>query len=209
MTHLRTLAVAVVAAVALTAVAGAGSAAAATTLCKTNVNPCPAGNIYGVGIGTAMSLEAGQKAIFEFAAFKAECGKSEIVAIYEHNSVGGNPTGKVGKFTFEECGGCAVKVMAKGSIEFTTEGVVANGNGVLNGSGMELTVQCGLAACIVTTEATGQGLRVITGGNPAAKTTGFTTLPWKAGDSNELVCGKKPKWAGNYEFTAPQPLFIE
>ncbi len=208
MKHLKTLGVAVLAAAALTAIVGAGSATAATTLCKANENPCAAGNTYGVTTKIAANVEAGTKIKFETPTFKVECGKSEIQATYEHNSLGGNPTGKVSLMTFEECGNCAVKVMQKGSVEFTTEGLAANGNGVLNGSGMELTIQCPLGACLMTTEPTGQGLRFIGGGNPA-KLTGFTLLPWKAGDGNELVCGKKIKWEGNYEVTAPKPLFIQ
>lgn len=207
MRYAKTLGVVAIAVTALMASSGVGSASAATTLCKANENPCAAGNTYGMG--TNIEAKAAGEIKFEAATFNVSCKQSELKTSYEDNSGGGNPTGKVSTLTFAECGKeCTAKVLTKGSVEFTTEGAAANGNGVLNGVGMELTVGCGAVSCVLTTAAGGQGVSFVKGGNPA-KLEGATVLFWKLGDSNEFLCGREVVWKTNYEVTNPKPLFVQ
>jgi hypothetical protein len=213
MKYLKMLGLAAIAALALTAIAGSGAASAATTtLCKVNVNPCPATEDYPAGQVIKGALKPGTTAtLTPNPAFfgHVTCTASSIEG--KTNSTSGAPlTGSITSLTFTGCthnGEKCTSVTAVNlpyDVDVTTENTTkSNGNGtmtVTDGLGAGAQVTCPGVNCTFT--ATTIDLKV-TGGNPAFVTA--TEVPLKATGG---FCPTEAKWDATYEVTSPKPLFV-
>jgi hypothetical protein len=174
-----------------------------TVLCTESAVPCPAAKADGEGTEIKASLVSGTKSVVDSGGFSMECKKSSITA--KVTSTGKTIGTGVEGLSFEECGGCGVSVLKKGTLEL--EHIASTANATVKSTGTEVTTNCntifGTAHCIYKTEATDLG--TLEGGNPA-KLKVSVELPRLATSS---LCNEKSLWEAEYEVTSPKPLYVE
>lgn len=207
MKYIKMLSLAAVAAMALMAFVGVGSASA-TTLCKTNVEPCPAEWDYPAGTVITGSLVPNTSAVLHAGIANITC--SESTAEIKTTETSGEPLkGDLINLTFNGCN-CRVSVLkpltangtqAPGSITATGGG---NGSVKLE-NGVEVEVECSGVVCVYGGEATGLEVQ---GGNPAK----LVATPEKVKIkklSGSFLCTNPAEWTAEYQVTSPVgPLFV-
>ena len=82
---------------------------------------------------------------------------------------------------------------------------MANANGIVTGTGQEITTVCSGLHCIWTTNATRLGL--LLGGAVAAFAVN-ATIP-RTGGMGGVLCGANAVWSGSYKITAPAKLSVD
>ena len=112
------------------------------------------------------------------------------------------------KLTFTGCN-ATVKVLAEGSLEIHTKTASADGNGLLTGSGNEVTVEFAGFHCIFKTSGTTLG--TVTG---SSNTGGNATLDIEAtiprtGGRSGAFCGSTAQWTGSYKVSSPSFLDVD
>jgi hypothetical protein len=202
MRYIKMLGLAVVASAALVALIGAGTASA-TAFCQVEGSGglCP-GEAYSAGQEIDAALSSGTKVKLKTEVATVECSESTIKG--ETSSEEGTPlSGPVSTLSFGSCN-CEVKVLKTGTI--STEWIAGTNNGTPRLTGSEITTSCstvfGNVHCLYKTENTDLG--ALTGGSPATLDLN-TEIPRLA---TSFLCSEKAHWEGNYEFTAPKPLYV-
>ncbi|HET7508991.1 MAG TPA: hypothetical protein VFJ65_01955 [Solirubrobacterales bacterium] len=203
MQPLRMLGLAAMAALALMALAGAGTASA-TVLCKNNLNTANCSETLGVG--TELKASSTTALVIKTEYKKIECPKSSFIGKVT-NGGGNNATviGNIETLTFNECN-CELKILNRGSFEIHF--VPGTDNGTFTDEGQEVTTNCstgfGIIHCIYKTENNHNKLGTLTGGNPA-KLPENIDIPRL---ETHALCVNEGNWSTNYEFTAPNPLYV-
>lgn len=206
MKHLKMLGLAAVAAVALMASVGAGSASAAV-LCKTKTDPC--NSLLKNGEALSSQMVAKTKALINITWDVVECKKSAIGGkLTKEGGKGAVPEVNVETLSFTECN-CEVLVLKKGT--FYVSHIVPSDNGTPFGTGQELITQCntifGEVKCTWLTNNTSMG--ELKGGNPAILSAVNEDLLLNKNAANTKNCEEEAFWTGEYEFTKPNPLYVE
>ena len=198
MKYLKILGLAAIAAAALMAFTGTASA---TTLTG-------AGGA-SLGAGTEIKSAAEGTTVLHPPIGDIEC-KESTVAGKTSNAGGSSETvsGNIESLTFSNCN-ATVTVLAKGSLEIHTKTASADNNGVLTGSGNEVTVEFVGFHCIFKTSGTTLG--TVTG---SATTGGSATLDIEAtiprtGGRSGAFCGSTAQWTGSYSVSSPSTLNID
>lgn len=205
MRSLKVLGLAVCASVLALAVLGACSASA-TSLCKKNESPCSAGNTYSIGTSLKTKLAAGTKTTFGAGIIEEDCEESEILG--ETTNSGTPLLGRVTAVLFSFCS-CERAVAVHLPWQLKIE-AIGGGDGTLtatsggNGNpGFE--VECSGVKCVYETPKVSSAFNP---GSPAL---------WEVNSKMVLNASKSAFictfvgegiWLGEYQFTAPSPLFI-
>jgi hypothetical protein len=210
MKYVKMLGLAAVAAMALMAFFGASSASAAV-LCKTNSDPCEAGQDLEKGAALNSSLAAGKTAVLKAAFSEVVCSKSEVKGeVTNTGGKGKEVSGDITEITFTECT-CGSRTAHVTTTEAGT--LKVNDAGTVTSVGTRATIQCtGLASCIFGTVAAGTDVGTFTEGSPGSLNAA-ATLTWSSGtgDSGQFVCagfGDTGSWTANYEVTSPTSLWV-
>jgi len=202
MKDLKMLGLAAVATAALTAFVGASSASAAV-LCKTKTDPCK--SLVKNGETLSSQLVAKKKARINITFHVVECNKSTIVSkVTKEGGKGAVPEANIETLSFTECN-CELLVMKKGT--FYVSHTVGTDNGTVFGTGQEIVTQCVPDQVKCTWVTNNTPLGELKGGNPAILDVDAVLAINKAA-SNPL-CEEEAFWTGEYEFTSPNPLYVE
>jgi len=194
MNHLKSFVA--LAGVGLMAVLGAGTASAETTACKATTEPCT--SAWPVGTKFVAHLESGTHTTITPTGIFPEdvtCKKSTIEGKIETATT---PTGKLSKFTHEECVGGVITVTKPGTFTIHHD---SEHNGRLTLAGGEYHIEQNGVPCTFGGTIT-DGL-TLTAGNPAridvtAETPGLSGFP----------CPPSIVIHATYIVTEPAPLYI-
>lgn len=210
---IKTLGVAVAAALAAMAFVVASSAPAAT-LCKSNANPCPEGEVYPSN--TVVEAEKTAAAVIHTDLVTVTCTTAKMKGTTLTTALGESDGGEITSLTFANCTrpvgvGCGVGggVTAVNLPYKFAAAASGGGNGTVALAGGKgppgLEVKCGLIECTLTASALPVIPLTITGGNPASAEASTSLPEWKG-----TLCPKKlAELKAEYEVTTPKPLFIE
>jgi len=181
---------------------GAGTASA-TKLCSVNTSPCPAGNTYGKGTSIKTQLVAGTVSTMSSGFTTVTCTESTMGGKTTSEGGAGAVTGEISSATWKNCtsglGSCTASALkTPWPAEVTGSG--CNGTLTVQHPGAKFT--CAGTTCEY--EASKASISV-TGGNPAkAKASSISFSKIGGG----FLCSSTASWSGEYEVTAPKPLFI-
>lgn len=204
------LALAAVSTAVAVAIGGAGSASA-TVLCKTTSTPCA--SHYPSGTELNAQLKAGTKAKFQSAWTTIECNESTLNQTTQNTGSSSTTVETaVEQLSFSECScpgaNAHINVVLKGTIEI--HHISGTDNGTLTGHGQYLTLKCTALAttCIYNVSETGTDLGTLVGGE-IAKLAINAALPYKTGDSSQMICGASTTFTAEYDITSVKGLFVE
>ncbi|MDX6601808.1 MAG: hypothetical protein QOF13_1010 [Solirubrobacterales bacterium] len=213
MRFIKMLGVAVAAALAVMAFVVANSASAAT-LCESNANPCPEGEVYPSN--TPVEAEKTAGAVIHTDLVNVTCATAKMKGTTLTTALGESDGGEITSLTFANCtrpfgvacgaggGVTAVNLPYKFAVTASGggNGTVALASGGKGPPGLE--VKCGLIECTLTPSAAPVIPLTITGGNPASAKVSASLPGWKG-----TLCPKKlAELNAEYEVTTPK-LFIE
>ncbi|MFL5834506.1 MAG: hypothetical protein ACJ76B_11090 [Solirubrobacterales bacterium] len=210
MKFIKMMGLAVVAALAVMAMVGASAASASGTACKTNSEPCPAGDLYAAGTKMTAQLVPGTHATLTSSVGNVTCKNSTVAGVLNEPA---KAHGEITSLTFTNCtlgetectvsatkppytvtGIATPAVLGKGNGDFT---VTQKAGGSVPGA----TVVCGFFINC-TFSSTDITLK-FTGGSPAKLKAEAVNLNRSGG-----ICPSTSVWHAEYEVTAPKPLFL-
>ena len=212
MKYLKMVGLAAVAAMALMAFLGAGSAAGAV-LCKTDTDPCEAGQDLAAGDSLTFSLKS--VVVLKAAFSQVKCGSSHLgTKITNTGGKGKEVDAEVTEFSLTECK-CGertahITTTSTGSLRIDSAGTVTSVD-------TRTTMNCtGLASCIYGTVSGGTDIDTFTDSTDtgsAAELDGSATLTWSSGtgDSGQFICagfGDTATWTASYQVTSPKTLYL-
>lgn len=214
MNYLKMLGLATLAGLALTASLGASSASGAV-LCKTDTDPCEAGQDLTAGDSLTLSLRSGTNTVLKAVFGEVLCSSSHLKA--KLTNTGGKAKeveAEVTELSFTECK-CGerfahVTIDSLGSLRIDDSGTVLS-------LGTRTTLKCtGILSCIYGTVAGGTDIGTFTDSTDTGSTAeldGSATLTWTSGtgDSSQFVCsgfGDTASWTAQYEVTDPDEIFL-
>lgn len=181
---------------------GAGTASA-TKLCSVNTSPCPAGNTYGKGTAIKTQLVTGTTSTMSSGFVNVTCTESTMSGKTTSEGGSGAVTGEISSATWKGCtsslGSCTASAL---KTPWAAEVTGSGGNGTLAVQHPGAKFTCGGTTCEY--EASKASLSV-TGGNPAKAKASSISLSKIGGG---FLCSSTASWSGEYEVTAPKPLFI-
>ena len=190
-------------ALAITAMAFGAGTASATKLCSVNTSPCPAGSTYGKGTSIKTQLAAGTKSVMSSGFVTITCTESTMSGKTTSEGGAGAVTGEISSVTWKNCtsglGSCTTSAL---KTPWPAEITGSGGNGTMSVKGAAGKFTCGGTTCEY--EASKASISV-TGGSPAkakASNVSFSKI------GGGFLCSSTASWSGNYEATAPKPLFI-
>jgi hypothetical protein len=201
-------------AVAATALMAFASSASATTLTS------PTGTTYTSTFKLVSDTSAGATPLTWDGSFTTvKCSKSTIEGKIETHGTSVTASGKLSKWTFEECN-FPFTTQANGSLEIhpVKKGVephetclVAEGDncqGTLTSTGAKVTVATSVGTCTFTTNGTNIGTLTTTAqtGKTATLDIGSSPIPRTEGN---FLCGSTATLTGNYEVVTPDSLWID
>jgi len=192
-----------VAALAMATMAFGAGTASATKLCSVNTSPCPAGNTYGKGTSIKTQLVPGTNSTMSSGFVTVTCSESTMSGKTTSEGGSGAVTGEISSATWKSCtsslGSCTASAL---KTPWPAEVTGSGGNGTLSVQHPGAKFTCGGTTCEY--EASKASISV-TGGNPAkakASSISFTKI------GGGFLCSSTASWSGEYEVTAPKPLFI-
>ncbi|MGN6257096.1 MAG: hypothetical protein ACTHN3_04995 [Solirubrobacterales bacterium] len=201
MKYLKTFGLCLALATALMAF-GAGSASA-TKLCSVNTSPCPAGNTYGKGTAIKTQLVPGTVSTMSSGFTTVTCTESTMSGKTTSEGGSGAVTGEISSATWKNCtsslGSCTASAL---KTPWPAEVTGSGGNGTMTVQHPAAKFTCGGTTCEY--EASKASLSV-SGGNPAKAKASNISLGKIGGG---FLCSSTASWSGEYEVTAPKPLFI-
>lgn len=201
-----------IAAIALAAVFVAAAPASATVLCKTETLPA-CGSRYGAGTEISAHL------VTETVSKTEEVPPTETkyIVICEESTFNFQTTNEGGAtqtvtanteaFTFGKCGTYKPPVVLnKPSLELHwLSGTPESPNARITAKGIEITVVYLLEDCVYGVPGGGAtGIAELRGGKAAVIALDMELAKLSGG----LICPKNMRWRGNYEVTAPNPLYV-
>jgi hypothetical protein len=198
MKYLKIMGLAAIAAAALMAFAGSASATVLTGAGGTTL-----------GTGTKIVAVNEGTVTLDPPFGKIECNESEVAGKTTNAGKLGEATelvkGSIETLTFASCN-ATVTVIKKG--ELSIEGTGSN-NGLLRGTGQEVTVELLGTHCIFSTNGTALG--TLTGSSTTTSTATLdisATIP-RTGGRSGAFCGSSAAWTGSYKVTEPDTLNID
>lgn len=201
-----------IAAIAVAALFVTAVPASATVLCKTETLPA-CGSRYGAGTEISAHL------VTETVSKTEEVPPTETKYIviceestfkFQTTNEGGatqTVTANTEAFTFGKCGTYKPPaVLNKPSLELHwLSGTPESPNARITAKGIEITVLYLLEDCVYGVPGGGStGIAELRGGKPAVIALDMELAKLSGG----LICPKNMRWRGNYEVTAPNPLYV-
>ena len=137
------------------------------------------------------------------------CGESHVEGEVEGHGSSVTATGKISKWTFEQCG-VHLTIETKGSLAVHTDAETSNGNGTLTASGSSLRADITSLGISCTYSTNETDIGTLTGSNVTGGTATLdinsSPIPRTGGS---FFCGSSGALTGSYVITSPSTFYVD
>lgn len=209
MRYLKALGLAAVAAAVLMALVGTGTASA-TTLCTTNVEPCPVGWRINAEEDSIIEASIINTAKLESTSGTTTFATCTVGSMSGKITNGGGATetvsGPIESLTWApEGAGCSTKVETKTNGSLEIHWISGGNNGTVTALNSEVTVKLFGVSCEYKAPSTGLHLGTLTGGvDPILDINAVVTVT----TGSSFLCPETARWTAEYTISKPRPMYV-